>query len=99
MTPDGPNSVDTLVVPYTIEIIGCIFDTISVGVPIGNVVYQISAGAVQKTGDFVNRYAADCPLANEYSLVQVGYSGPGDFDTSIFTFSSQSPTITIDTDD
>ena len=44
------------------------FDTIRVGVPIGNVVYQLSNGPIQRIGDFVNAFAADCPFANEYSL-------------------------------
>ena len=68
ITPDGPKTVDTLVVPYSLNIKGCIFDTIRVGVPIGNVVYQLSNGPIQRIGDFVNAFAADCPFANEYSL-------------------------------
>ena len=63
-----PKTVDTLVVPYSLNIKGCIFDTIRVGVPIGNVVYQLSNGPIQRIGDFVNAFAADCPFANEYSL-------------------------------
>jgi len=31
--------------------------------------------------------------------VQQGYQGPGDFDPAIFTFSTNSPTVTIETND
>lgn len=40
ITPDGPSTISTpLVVPYTLQITGCIYDTIEVGQPIGNVIY------------------------------------------------------------
>ena len=70
ITPDGPNEINPpLIVEYDLKIVGCIYDTIEVGMPIGEVVYQISSGAVIVNGDFVNKYAGDCPFDVDYSLI------------------------------
>lgn len=99
ITPNGLNEVGTIVVPYSLQVLGCIFDEVTVGTPIGSVVYQINSGVATIEGDFENLYATDCPFDNEYSLVQVGYAGPGDYDPAIFTFSSNSPIILIESSD
>ena len=40
ITPNGPNTLDEpLVVEYDLNILGCIFDTITVENPIGDVPY------------------------------------------------------------
>lgn len=99
ITPDGPNDFGTLPVPYTLKIRGCVLDKIEVGNPLGSILYQISNGPSTVSGDFQNSYPQDCPQQNEYKLVQQGYQGPGDFDPAIFTFSTNSPTVTIETND
>lgn len=50
ITPEGPNTSGTLVVPFTLQITGCIFEQLSVASPIGSVIYQIDNGAVLLTG-------------------------------------------------
>lgn len=66
ITPDGPNDFGTLPVPYTLKIIGCVFDEIEVGSSLGSVLYQIASGPSTVSGDFQNLYPQDCPQQNEY---------------------------------
>ena len=60
ITPEGPNTSGTLVVPFTMQIIGCVFEVLSVTSPIGTVIYQIDNGAVPVSGQFTSQYPVDC---------------------------------------
>ena len=68
VTPNGPNSAGTLVVPYNLKITGCIYDQVQLLSPIGQVVYQVQGGPDTVSATFGTRYQADCPAELSYSL-------------------------------
>lgn len=93
ITPDGPNSVGTQYIIYTVNFKRCHLDQISIQNAINDFDYYIGGGPVVKQGSFTQLYS-ECPFT--VSLKEQQNTG---FQLSIFTVSQFTKSFLLDTED
>lgn len=93
IAPDGPNTVGSQYIVYTVNFERCHLDQVSITQLIQDFDYHIASGPVTKQGSFSNLYP-EC----EYSLLLKEQVFTG-FDLSMFTLNWLSKSFTLDTSD
>ena len=90
--PNGPTTVDPVIITYQLVINACKVNQVFVQVPQNDLTYYIGQGPEFILDGFGSQQE-NCAI--QYSLVEEGKNA---YDFSIFSFSSLSPMIKIDTD-